>query len=1119
MRISWRLSWWALIGLWLGAAGAWAQDEEEPEKPQDDAAVEAEDETEEEGEADDEDEPTVDASLLSGLRMRNIGPALMSGRISDIVVDPEDRSTWYIAVASGGVWKTENAGTTWMSIFDNQGSYSIGCLAIDPNNRHVLWVGTGENNSQRSVGYGDGVYKSIDGGKSFRHVGLKESEHIGMIRVHPEDSDVVYVASQGPLWASGGDRGLYKTTDGGESWERVLHISEDTGISEVHMDPRDPETLYAVAYQRRRHVWTLIDGGPEGGIHKSTDGGQTWSKLSRGLPGGDVGRIGLAISPIDPDVLYAIVEAAEGGSGVYRSADRGATWSKQSGYVSSSPQYYQELVADPHLFDRLYSMDTYLHVSEDGGATWERAGERAKHVDNHAMVIDPEDPDHFLIGCDGGLYETWDRGRNYKYFPNLPLTQFYKIAIDNSEPFYYVYGGTQDNATQGGPSQTTNVHGIRNSDWFVTVFGDGFDPAVDPEDPNIVYSQWQYGGLVRYDRRTGERIDIKPQEDPDGPPLRWNWDSALLISPHDHERLYYGSQILFRSDDRGDSWRAVSPDLTRNLDRNELEVMGRVWSVDAVAKNDSTSFYGTIVAIAESPLVEGLLYVGTDDGLVQISEDDGETWRKVERFEFLDVPERAYVSDIEVSPHDEDTVYVVLNNHKMGDFKPYVVKSTDRGRTWTLISGGLPEREPTWTIALDHEDPNLLFVGTEYGVHVTLDGAKTWHKLSAGLPTIQVRDLEIQRRENDLVVGTFGRGIAILDDYTPLRHLDAELLRSAAAFFPIPTALSYIEENPLGRGGKGFQGSAFFTAPNPPFGATFTYFLKKGLKTQRAERRERERANARQGRDNPYPAWDDLKAEDREEPPMILLTIRDAEGEVVRRIEGSTSRGVHRTTWDLRYPGFTPVEASSGDGYGPMAIPGSYTVELAKWEDDAWHQLTEPEPFEVEPLGFQALSEQEKADVLAFQKETGQLQRAILGAYRATQDALDQLRAMKRVIERTPEVDPELLVEARELEIELMDAVELFTGDPTKRRRNEPAMPGLLSRIQNVVSGHWSVTSGPTETHRRSYEIAAEAFEEHLDDLRDLVEERLPDLGERLEEAGAPWTPGRGIPDWEPTMP
>ncbi len=1055
--------------------------------------------------------PKLNSALLRGLELRNLGPAFMSGRVGDLAVDPMKRSTWYLAAASGGVWKTENAGTTWKPIFDAQGSYSIGALALDPNDRFVLWIGTGENNSQRSVGYGDGLYRSVDGGASFTKVGLEQSEHIGKILIDPRDGNVVYVAAQGPLWAPGGDRGLYKTTDGGKTWAKVLDINEHTGVSDVVFDPRDPDVLYASSYQRRRHVWTLINGGPGSGIHKSTDGGRTWKKIQRGLPSVDLGRIGLAVSPTSPDVVYAIVEAADDKGGFFRSADGGEHWSKQSDYVSGSPQYYQEIFADPHKFDRIYSMDTYLMVSEDGGKTFTRLGEEWKHVDNHALHIDPYDADHLIVGSDGGLYETFDRGKSWKYFPNLPLTQFYKVAVDNATPFYNVYGGTQDNATQGGPSRTTNRHGIRNSDWFVTVFGDGFDPAVDPENPNIVYSQWQYGGLVRYDRATGERIDIRPQPEPGGPPLRWNWDSALLISPHNPARLYFAAQILFRSDDRGDTWRAVSPDLTRNMDRNQLPVMGRVWSVDAVAKNNSTSFYGTIVALTESPGVEGLLYAGTDDGLVQVSEDGGATWRRIERVGTA--PERTYVNDLEASRHDPNTVYAALNNHKAGDFAPYVLKSTNRGRTWTSISGDLPARGSAYTIAEDHVDPNLLFVGTEFGIFATLNGGTTWIQLKGGMPTISVRDLEIQRRENDLVAASFGRGFFILDDYTLLRTLRDDLLRKDAHIFPVKTALLYVEEAPMAGGEKAYQGAQFYTAPNPEFGATFTYYLREALTTRKAQRQKAERDLAKKNENVFYPSWDALRAEDREESPAVVLTVRDQDGNVVRRIAGKTASGLHRATWDLRYPGFAGG-GGRGGGIGPLAVPGRYTVSLATVVDGAVTELVAPVPFDVEPLGLGTLAAQDRAAVLAFQRQTGELQRAVMGANRAVSAAMEQVEAMKRVIETTPSLDPAMRQEARALELRLLDARERLNGDPTMPRRSEPGMPGIVDRVQQIVGGHWATTYGPTQTHRRNFEIAAQEFEALLEPLRRLIEVDLVALGQRLEAAGAPWTPGRGVPRW-----
>ena len=663
--------------------------------------------------------PTIDAGFLSALELRGIGPAFMSGRIADVAVDPTNRSVWYVATSSSNVWKTENRGTTWTPVFDDYPSYSTGAITIDPTDSNVIWLGTGENTSQRSVGWGDGVYKSLNGGRSWTNTGLRASEHIGKILVDPRDPDVVYAAAMGGLWAPGGDRGLFKTTDGGGTWTPVLEISENTGVADVHMDPRDPDVLYAVAFQRRRHVGVLVAGGPESGVWKSTDGGESWRDITRGLPSGDLGRIALAVSPIDPDVVYALAAATEDRSGFYRSPDKGETWVRMSDYIVVDPQYYGELYPDPHRMDRVYAVDVIIHVTEDGGRTFDRVNTRFKHVDNHEIVFDPDNPDYMLVGSDGGLYETFDRTRTWRYVSgNLPLMQFYRVGIDNKSPFYTVYGGTQDNSSVGGPSRTDNIHGIRNSDWFLTHGGDGFQVRVDPEDTNIVYTQSQYAGIVRYDRASGEELDIQPQPEPGEGALRWHWDSPLIISPHDSRRVYFAAQKLFRSDDRAESWTAVSGDLSRGLDRNQRPVMGRIWPPEAVWKNVFTSPFGTIVALDESPLVEGLLYVGTDDGLVQVSEDGGGGWRRQEVFP--GVPAMAYVADVVASRHEPDRVYAVFNNHKEGDFRPYAARSDDRGVSWTNITGDVPDGQSSWTLMEDHVDPDLLFLGTEFGLFVTL---------------------------------------------------------------------------------------------------------------------------------------------------------------------------------------------------------------------------------------------------------------------------------------------------------------------------------------------------------------------------------------------------------------
>ncbi|MEM1245127.1 MAG: glycosyl hydrolase [Acidobacteriota bacterium] len=1065
-------------------------------------------------------EGSMVASSFSGLGFRSIGPGFMSGRVADIEIHPSNPNRWVLGVASGGVWITENAGTTWKPVFDGQSSYSVGAVTIDPNDPHTIWVGTGENKSQRSVAYGDGVYKSTDSGRSWKNVGLKDSEHIGRIVVDPRDSQTVFVAAQGPLWSAGGDRGLYKTTDGGESWELVLEIDEHTGVNEVWLDPRDPDTLLASTYQRRRRTWTLIHGGPGSGLWRSTDGGANWSEIKSGLPSVEMGKIGLAVSPADPDVVYAIIEAQGDAGGTFRSLDFGLTWEKRSSYVAGSPQYYNELVADPKDVSTLYSMDTYLQISEDGGRTWRGGFEKWKHVDNHDLWIDPEDTHHLIAACDGGIYESFDRGATWQFFQNLPITQYYKVSVDEDTPFYNIYGGTQDNATHGGPSRTASLSGITNRDWFVTVMGDGFETVVDPTDPDVVYSQWQYGGLVRYDRQSGETVDIQPQPGAGESGSRWNWSAPLLISPFDHKRLYYSSQRVYRSDDRGDSWRAISPDLTKQVDRNALEVMGKVQSVDAVAKNASTSMYGNIVSFDESPQVEGLLYVGTDDGLIQVSDDGGASWR--EEASFPGVPDSSYVSSVIASLHDADTVYATFDNHKAGDFNPYVLRSSDRGRSWTAITGGLPERGHAHMIQQDHVDPSLLFLGTEFGVFFSTDDGGNWVQLEGGLPTIAVRDMAIQRRENDLVLGTFGRGFYVLDDYSPLREMSETKLDEPALLFPVREAKAYVETLKLGLPGRSMQGDDFYMAPNPPFGAVITYRLDKGLESLEKQRQTREKEKGDAGERLGYPSWDELRAEDREEAPTMLLVVRDEEGNVVRRLKGPASSGFHRVAWDLRYPAPAPTRltpyptdnAFFSPPTGPLAAPGRYSVTLAQRTGGVTTEIGSAQKFDVVSLHLGAMEPADRAATLAFQKKVAELQRAALGAQRAAGEADNRLRHLIEALDDTPGIDGTLGDEARELKQRLADLRIPLQGDATIARRGGSTPPSLLGRIGKIVGGSWNSTSAPTGTHLENYRIAAEAFETWLPQLSLLIERDLVELERKAEAAGTPWTPGR-VPRWQ----
>ncbi|HEY2963927.1 MAG TPA: hypothetical protein VGJ37_16020 [Pyrinomonadaceae bacterium] len=1055
---------------------------------------------------------------FNGLRFRSIGPAFTSGRVIGFAVDPKNPARYFAGVASGGVWRTVNAGTTWTPVFDNEGSYSIGAIVLDPKNPLVVWVGTGENNSQRSVSYGNGVYKSEDGGRSWRNIGLRTSEHIGRIAIDPKDSNIVYVASQGPLWGPGGERGLFKTTDGGKSWKNILNVSENTGVTDVVIDPNDPNTIYCASYQRRRHMWTLINGGPESAIYKSTDAGASWNKLRAGLPTVELGRIGLAISPVDSNVIYATVEAADRKGGIFRSSDRGGSWERRNEFDSTA-MYYARIVVDPKEVDRIYVMNVFLMVSDDGGRTLRRLGERSKHVDNHDIWIDPDNTDHYLVGCDGGVYESFDRGANWEFKSNLPVPQFYDMTTDNAKPFYNIYGGTQDNFSFGGPSRTRSASGIVNSDWFVTNGGDGFRSQVDPEDPNTIYASLQHGVIVRFDKRTGERIGIQPQPGRTDDPMRWNWDTPFIISPHLHTRIYMASDKLFRSDDRGDSWQVISGQLSRDLDRDKLAVMGRIWGVDAVAKNASTAFFGNASAVAESQKKDGLLYVGTDDGLVNVTEDGGKNWRRIEKFP--GVADMAYVSRIITSNHDANTAYVSFDNHQNADFKPYLLKTTDAGRTWVSLSANLPKNGPVLAIAEDHVNPNLLFAGTEFGLFFSIDGGQKWIQLKGGLPTIAVRDLNIQKRENDLVVGTFGRGIYVLDNYTPLRLLKPEMLRQEATVFPVKDALMYIQSQPIGGRGKSFQGESYFAAENPPFGATVTWYLKDALKTRKEKRQEAEKDAERKGAPVGWPTRDQLRAEEEEDAPAIIVTITDSSNRVVRRLTGPVTAGVQRLTWDLRdpaanLPGPPPPEPDPDfePPSGPLVMPGTYKAQVAKRVDGLTTPLGPPQEFQVVVEGQESMSGADRSALVEFQQKSARLQRAVSGATQAANALTPRLAAIKRAIAETPSLPPKLYEDAMALDKRKNDILRALNGDTAARQRNMNTPPSINDRVGYVVGAQRMSTSRPTQTQQNQYAAAAQDFENVLGQLRQLIEVDLSRLEKQLEAAGAPWTPGR-IPEWK----
>ncbi len=1013
--------------------------------------------------------------MLNMLSFRSIGPAAYSGRIADLAVNPKNTSEYYVGVASGGLWKTMNHGTTFEPIFDDQPVYSIGCLAMDPNNSNVVWVGTGENNSQRNLSYGDGVYKTTDGGKSFTNMGLKTSSQIGKIMIDPRNSNVVYVAAQGQAWGPGGERGLYKTTDGGKSWKRILEIGEYTGVSDMEMDLNNPDILYAASHQRERRVYSKIDGGPESAIYKSVDAGATWTKLTKGLPRGDVGRIGLALSPANSNILYAVIELPGNKGGVYRSVDMGESWEKRSDKIASSPQYYNEIYADPINQDLVILMDTRNGLSRDGGATWENIEGRNKHVDNHAIWIDPNDTNHYLVGCDGGLYETYDQAQTWQFKSNLPITQYYHARVDNDYPFYNVYGGAQDNGSWFGPSQT-HRRALVNADWTYTIGGDGYLSIPDPENPGISYHESQYCGLRRYDETTGNSVSIQPQPTIEEE-YRWNWNTPYFISPFDSKTLYVGGNYVLKSTDMGGSWKKISGDLTRQIDQNSLPMMGKMWPPEAVAKNMSTSAFGNIFALAESPLKKGMLYVGTDDGLIWISEDDGENWTKFNAFP--GVPDMTFVNYILPSQHNEGTVYACFDGRKnSSDFTPYLIKSTDKGKTWTSIASNLPSGT-VYVIQEDFENPNLLFVGTEWGVWTTIDGGKKWVQIKKGIPTIMVKDMAIQKRENDLVVATFGRGFYVLDDYSALRELSKAQTDKEAYMFAIEEALLYFPASNLN-----YQGDVHFSTPNPNPSATFKYYIQKGHQSLKQKRIEAQKAAEKSGGIYPYPTEEELMAEENEARPTLIFTVYDETGNVMRKLTTSLRSGYNSIDWDLSYL----------TNRGPKVPPGNYKVAIDKNGDGKFTRLLDPQLFKVKALA-NALGTPNYAANFNFLKNVSDLNAQVTAANGKIDDMNKRIANMMKNLATMP-VEANVLVDKMDAMQRELDAVAkvVIGGFGAKN--------SVSSRIRFAQYTTYSANVDITGTQKEQFEIAKRDFDAQVPTLDKLFDAQLPALEKEFEDLG-----------------
>ena len=1047
----------------------------------------------------------VDDKTFNGLKLRNIGPAFTSGRIADIDIHPENENIWYVAVGSGGVWKTTNSGTTWKPIFEKQTSFSIGDVTIDPNNPHTIWVGTGENVGGRHVGFGDGVYVSYDDGASWKNMGLKKSEHISKILIHPEDSSTIWVVSQGPLWTSGGERGVYKSTDGGTTWKRTLGDDKWVGATDLLIDPRNPDVLYAATWQRHRTVAGYLGGGPGSGIHKSTDGGETWTKLTSGIPTSNLGKIGLAMSYFNPDVIYAAIELDRRTGGLFMSENGGQTWTKQSDAISggTGPHYYQELYSSPHHDGKLFLMSNYVQVSDDHGKTFYTMNEKNKHVDSHAVAFKTSDPNYILFGTDGGLYETFDVTKSWKYIRNLPVTQYFKLAVDDSEPFYKIYGGTQDNGSHGGPSQTLYSDGITNSDWWKTLGADGHQSAIEPGNPNITYGEFQQGALWRIDQTTRETVFIQPQASEGEPYERFNWDAPILVSPHNPKRLYFASQRVWRSNNRGDDWTAISKDLTLNQERMEIPYYGKQQSWDNALDVYAMSNYNTITSLAESPKQEGLIYAGTDDGIIQTTEDGGNTWRKFNLNNIKGLSDVPFVNDVRADLFEANVVYAAVDNHKYGDYKPYILKSSDKGKSWNIISGDLPDRLLVWRLVQDHVDKNLIFAATEYGIYFTYNGGKNWIKLSGGVPTISFRDITIQRRENDLVAASFGRGFFILDDMSPLRNFDASILKNEATLFDTEDAYWYREWSRVGS-----QGDAEYKAPNAPFGAVFTYYLNDKVKSLKDERKAREKNNTN------FPGWDALEKESNQDVPQILFIIKDSKGNIVNTIKGKNKKGFNRVNWKLNHPNKSGERLSQkGDGIGTgrvMVTPGTYTVTMVKRVNGITTQLQDPKEFKVVPLYDGHLPRKSYDEINSFREDVFTFQQDLTATNMQLDKAIKTIAAMKRAANKTTAPNDTLLKDINAARLELLAIEKMIGSDKVKDEVGEKSNPSANDGY-GISWRAFGNTYGPTGTHKALLSRVKSQLSKVKTKLKTVSNNTLPNIEKRLKAAGAPWIEGQGL--------
>jgi photosystem II stability/assembly factor-like uncharacterized protein len=995
----------------------------------------------------------IQEHILDGLEWRSIGPANMGGRIDDFAVVEGNPHIIYAGTASGGVWKTTNNGITWTPIFDDQTTSTIGDVTVAPSQPDTVWVGTGEPNNRQSSSWGSGVYKSTDGGETWTNMGLEDTHHIGRIVIHPNNPDIVYVAALGHLWGPNEQRGLYKTTDGGKTWSNTKFIDQDTGFVDVAMDPKNPDTLYAAAYQRRRRGWGFNGGGPGSGLYKTTDGGDNWIKLSGGLPDGHLGRLGLDIYCRNPSIVYAVVEHKTKG-GVYRSEDKGSTWTKMSG-TNPRPMYYSQIRIDPNNDQRIWVLGASMYVSDDGGKSFQTNHVTRVHGDHHAMWIHPKNSNHMVLGSDGGIYFSYDRGKSWDFVNALPLGQFYEIGIDMRKP-YWIYGGLQDNGSWGGPSATWFRQGITNDEWIRIGGGDGFYTQVDPEDHTLIYAESQNGNLYRVDLKTGESKSLKPQPKDSSERYRFNWNSPIFISPHDPNTLYYGGNKLFISKDKGETWEATE-DLTTQQDREKLELMGVLPDEKTLSRHDGISSYGNITTISESPVKAGLLYAGTDDGNIQVSRDGGKTWTNV-LSKMRGLPKYTYVTRVVASQHDESTAYATFDGHRNDDFRPYVFRTQDYGESWTNISANLPMGSVVNVIREHHKNPKLLFIGTERGAYFSIDRGGDWTMFKGNFPMVPVDDIAVHPRENDLIFGTHGRSVWVLDDITPLEQLTPQVLGNTEHLFETRPAQIFNYFNH-----KGNLGHKVFVAPNPPFGAQVSYYLKEGEKD-------------------------------------VKILVKNSAGKVVREIEGKNEAGINRVSWDLRYSAPQMGNMGRMSRYfrsgGPFVLPGEYQILLQV----ADQEIAKPVEVTGDPrisIPFEDRKSQHDALYTIYE-----LFPLISTASRAIDKIQKEITALKKDLEEIPEV-PEVINET-------VKTVEDKAGNIRKKLFGDPdaGFSGMRESLRGkfllLYRSIGDYTGAPTESQIQQIDKNSEELKALVLDLNAIIETDIPKLNKLLNENDVP---------------